>query len=348
MRTVRRGLEMLGAGLAIAFLSIGSALAQADPQAYPEMTIKFGDLLNRNFGYYHGIAGFKDEIEKRTAGRIKVEILTDMKMGTAKDALEALQLGVVQLAMNTPAYTQGTVKEHMIWGLPYLIKDRATWREFAYGPLGKEIGDKIEPHGLKFLTWCSAGGRGFISKKPLASPADFTGQKIRTMPDPVVVDMVKSFTGQPVVMNAQELYTGLQQGVVDGAEVSIELVTAFKLYEVAKYYTETQHAYVPGMVMANMAWWRKQPKPVQDLIEQVFQTSFRKANDEWYVTVDPSASQPQQAAAAKILTDRGVTIVKADIAALKKASAPVVEQMKARVGREYLEKVMKAVGYVGY
>ena len=336
-----RGFAILPAGLSFVLLAMSSAVAQD----YPQMTIKFGDLVNRNFGYYQGIVAFKDEIEKRTAGRIKIEILTDGKMGTPKDALEALQLGVVQLGMNTPAYTQGTVKEHMIWGLPYLIKDRATWREFAYGPLGKELGDKIEPHGLKFLSWCSAGGRGFISKKPLASPTDFMGQKIRTMPDPVVVDMVKSFTGQPVVMNIQEVYTGLQQGVVDGAELSVELVTAFKFHEVAKYYTESQHAFVPGMVMANLAWWRKQPKPVQDLIEQIIQTSFRKANDEWYAAIDPSTSQPQQAAAAKTLTDRGMTIVKADTAALKKASAQVIEQFKTRIGREYAEKVMKGVRY---
>lgn len=336
-----RGLGMLVAGFVMAVGTGGPALAQE----YPQMTIKFGDLLNRNFGYYQGIAAFKAEVEKRTGGRIKVDIITDNKMGTPKDALEALQLGAVQMAMNTPAYTQGTVKEHMIWALPYLLKDRATWREFAYGPMGKELGDKVEAHGLKFFTWCSAGGRGFVSKKPLATPADFTGQKIRAIPDPVVASMIKSFTGQPVVMNIQEVYTGLQQGVLDGAELSIELTTAFKFHEVAKYYTETQHALTPGMAMANLGWWKKQPKAVQDLIEQVMTTSFRKANDDFYAAVDPTATVAQQTAQAKVLTDKGVTMVKADTAALKKASAPVIEEFKARIGKEYVEKVIKAVGY---
>jgi tripartite ATP-independent transporter DctP family solute receptor len=332
---------MLAGLLALGALTAGPAAAQD----YPQMTIKFGDLLNRNFGYYQGVAAFKEEVEKRTGGRIKVDIITDNKMGTPKDALEALQLGAVQLAVNTPAYTQGLVKEHMIWALPYLIKDRATWRGFAYGPMGKELGDKVEAHGLKFLTWCSAGGRGFISKKPLAGPPDFTGQKIRAIPDAVIVSMIKSFGGQPVVMNIQEVYTSLQQGVVDGAELSVELATAFKFTEVAKYYTETQHSFTPGMVMANLAWWNKQPKAVTDLITEVMTTTFRKANDEFYVAIDPLAPQAQQAASAKILTDRGVTLVKADIPALKKASAPVIGEFKAKIGAEYVEKVMKAVNY---
>lgn len=341
MRKARRDFAVRSAALAATALAGFPVRAQD----FPQMSIKVGDLLNRNFGYYQGLVAFKSEVEKRSAGRIQIEIITDNKMGTPKDALESLQLGAVQLAMNTPAYTQGTVKEHTIWALPYLMKDRATWREFAYGALGKELGERIEVHGLKFLTWCSAGGRGFISKKPLAGPADFTGQKIRAIPDPVVVEMIKSFTGQPVVMNIQEVYTGLQQGVLDGAELSIELATAFKFHEVAKFYSETQHALQPGMLMANLTWWKRQPKHVTDLFEQAATTVLRKANDEFYVAVDPNAPQPQQQAAAKILADRGVTMVKADIAALRKASAPVIETFKNRVGREYVDRVIKAVGY---
>ncbi len=341
MQATRRQLSIFGASLGLS-AAIPSAVRAQD---YPTMTIKFGDLLNRNFGYYQGILAFKNEVEQRTGGRIKIDIITDNKMGTPKDALEALQLGAVQLAMNTPAYTQGTVKEHMIWALPYLIRDRATWRQFAYGPAGKELGDRVEAHGLKFLTWCSAGGRGFVSKKPLAGPADFKGQKIRAIPDPIVVEMIKSFGGQPVVMNIQEVYTGLQQGVLDGAELSIELVTAFKFTEVAKFYTESQHAYTPGMAMANLGWWKKQPKHVTDLFEEVLQSSFRKANDEWFVSVDPNAPAAEQAATAKILTDRGVTMVKADTAALRQASASVIEQFRGRIGADYLAQVMKAVGY---
>jgi TRAP-type transport system periplasmic protein len=312
---------------------------------FPAMTIKFGDVINRNFGYYQGMVAFKNDIEKQTGGKIKVEILTDGKLGSPKDTLEAVQLGAVQMAMNTAAYTQNVVPEHGIWNLPYLIKNRQTWREFAYGPMGKELGDKIEARGLKFLTWCSAGGRGILSKKPLATLEDFRGQKIRSMPDPVIVDTLKAVNGQPVVMHLGELYTGLQQGVVDGADVSIELVLAFKYYETAKYYSEIRHILTPGMVVANLPWWNSLNKDTQALIEHSITTTFRKTNDDWFIELDPSLPAAQQSVIAKKLSDQGVEIVKPDLAALKKATAPVVERYKAKIGKEYVEQVMKAVGY---
>jgi TRAP-type C4-dicarboxylate transport system substrate-binding protein len=141
------------------------------------------------------------------------------------------------------------------------------------------------------------------------------------------------------------VYTSLQQGVLDGSELSIELVTAFKFNEVAKYYTETAHNGTPGMVLTNLAWWNKQPKIVQDLIEDVIQKNYRKTNDEFYANVDPFSTQQQQTLAAKVLTEKGVTMVKPDIVAFKKASSPVIDQFKAKIGKDYVESVLKAVGY---
>ena len=334
--------------LAVVVGVVGAAIAPSQSSYaadYPEMTIKFGDVINRNFGYYHGMVAFKGEIEKRTGGRIKVEILTDGKLGSLKDALEAVQLGAVQMSMNAGSYTQNIVPEHGIWDLPFLFKNREAWRKLAYGSLGKEIGDKIEKRDLKFLTWCSAGGRGFLSKKPMATPADFAGQKVREQPDPVLVDIVKSVGGQPVVMNLPEVYTSLQQGILDSADVSIELVTAFKFYETAKYYTEVQHIITPGLVVANLTWWRGLDKNTQSLIEELITTTFRKANDEWFIDVDPSAPLEKQREALKLLTDKGVTIVKPDLAALKRATLPVFEKQKAKIGGALVDRVIKLVGY---
>ena len=161
----------------------------------------------------------------------------------------------------------------------------------------------------------------------------------------MTVDTLKAIKGQPVVMHLGELYTGLQQGVVDGADVSVELVTAFKLHEPAKYYTETQHIFTPGMVVANLDWWKKQSKDTQILIEQVIVSHFRPANDNWFLELDPNLPLEKQKELAKTLVDKGVTIVKPDLVALKAATAPVVEQYKIKIGKDYVEKIMKAVGY---
>jgi tripartite ATP-independent transporter DctP family solute receptor len=341
MATIARAASYAAAGIAAVAL-LGGPLQAAE---YPSMTIRFGDVGNRNFGYYQGMVAFKEEVEAKTGGKIKVEIITDLKLGTAKDVLDAVQLGTVQMTVNTAAYTQNLVPEHGIFNLPYLFKDRASWVKFAYGPMGEELGNKLEARGLKFLTWCSAGGRGILSKKPLATPEDFKGQKVRAMPDPAILDTLKAINGQPVVMNLPEVYTAMQQGILDAADLSIELILAFKINETAKYYTETLHIMTPGMVVANMAWWKKQNKETQDLITKAIKVNYREANDKFWIALDPASSLDVQRQAAKPLADKGVTIVKADLPALKKATAPIIEQYKAKIGKDYVEKVMKEIGY---
>lgn len=331
----------LAVGLAATILAAGSLHAAE----YPDMTIRFGDVANKSFGYYQGMVAFKNEVESKSGGHIKVEIITDLKLGTAKDVLDAVQFGTVQMAINTAAYTQNLIPEHGIFNLPYLFKDRATWKKFSYGPMGQALGDKLETRGLKFITWCSAGGRGILSKRPLGSPKDFKGQKVRAMPDPAILDTLKAINGQPVVMNLPEVYTAMQQGILDAADVSIELVLAFKLYETAKYYTETLHIMTPGMVVANLPWWKKQNKETQDLITKAIKVNYIEANDKFWVAVNPADPIEKQRADAKPLVDKGVTLVAADLPALKKATAPIVEKYKDKIGRAYVEQVMKAVDY---
>jgi tripartite ATP-independent transporter DctP family solute receptor len=341
MAILARVVSFTMAGIAAIAMSCGAPVAAE----YPNMTIRFGDVGNRNFGYYQGMVAFKDEVESKSGGRIKVEIITDLKLGTAKDVLDAVQLGTVQMTVNTAAYTQNLIPEHGVFNLPYLFKDRAVWEKFAYGPTGIELGNKLEARGLKFLTWCSAGGRGILSKKPLATPEDFKGQKVRSMPDPAIIDTLKAINGQPVVMNLPEVYTAMQQGILDAADLSIELILAFKIQETAKFYTETLHIMTPGMVVANMAWWKRQNQETQDLIESAIKTKYIPANDKFWIALDPASTLEAQTAAAKPLADKGVTIVKADLPALRKATAPIVEQYKAKIGKDYVEKVMKEVGY---
>jgi TRAP-type C4-dicarboxylate transport system substrate-binding protein len=140
-----------------------------------------------------------------------------------------------------------------------------------------------------------------------------------------------------------DVYTSLSQGVIDSADVSIELVTAYKFFEVAKYYTEVQHIMTPGLVMANLSWWNGLNKDTQTLIADVVTTKFRETNDAWFANVDPSAPLEEQKAGAKALVASGVTMVKPDIPALKAASKDVLEKYKSAVGADLLARVQKAV-----
>jgi TRAP-type C4-dicarboxylate transport system substrate-binding protein len=148
-------------------------------------------------------------------------------------------------------------------------------------------------------------------------------------------------------MNLGDVYTSLDQGVIVGADVTVELVTSYKFYESAKYYTETQHIMTPGMVVANLAWWKGLDASTQKLIEDVIATRFLNVNDAWFVEADPSAPLPEQQKALKLLVDRGVTIVKADLPALRKAAEPVFAKYKAVLGAEFVERTCAHVSLAG-
>jgi len=327
--------------LALTATALMTMAAQGLAADYPEMTLKFGDILNRNFAYYAAIDAFKKEIEARSDGKIKVDIVTDGALGSAKDALEALQLGTVQMEVNVASYTQSIVPEHLIWDVPFIFKSREAWKKIAYGPLGQEIGDKIEPRGIKFLIWGSTGGRGFISKKPLATLADYHGVKLREQPSPVLVQTVEALGAQPVVMNLPEVYTSLAQGVLDAADVSIESIKLLKFNEVAPYYTETQHILTASMVIANLDWWNGLNKDTQDLFADVLATKYRETNDNWFSNVDPAASVEEQAKQLK----GGVsnfTLVKSDIEAMRAATEPVRQKFREGIGADLFDRVQAA------
>jgi tripartite ATP-independent transporter DctP family solute receptor len=333
----------LGAALAALFMmsALSGAAVAAD---YPTMTIKFGDIVTHNFGYYHGMVAFKKAIEEKTGGRIKVDIFTDGALGTTRDVIDGVRLGTIQMSSAANANTQSLAPEHGIFDLPYLFTSRAAWRKVAYGPLGEQIGATIQPQGLKFLGWVNGGGRGIMSKKPITSPADLVGLKVRVLPDPLMLDIIKSMGGQPVAIDPGAIYTGLQQGVVNAVDCNVEIAASYSLAEVAKYYTETQDMMPPGEVLANLAWWNGLNKDTQTLIATLITTVYRPASDAFFADIDPTASVAEQTKQAHIITDKGVIMVKPDLAAFRKATRPVFDKYKAKFGAELVDKVIKAAG----
>ncbi len=331
----------LGAAL-VGLLLMGALSAGSQAADYPTMTIKFGDIVTHNFGYYHGMVAFKQAIEEQTGGKIKVDIFTDGALGTTNDVLDGVRLGTIQMSSAANANTQSLAPEHGIFDLPYLFTSRTAWRKVAYGPLGEQIGATIEPQGLKFLGWVNGGGRGIMSKKPITSPADLVGLKVRVLPDPLMLDIIRSMGGQPVAIDPGAIYTGLQQGVVDAVDCNVEIAATYSLAEVAKYYTETLDVMPPGEVLANLAWWNGLNKDTQTLIATLITTVYRPASDAWFADIDPAAPLAQQAREAHVITDKGVTMVAPDLAAFRKATQPAFDKYKAKFGADLVDQIVKA------
>ena len=328
--------RMLGMAAAI-FVALVPLGAQA--QDYPKMTIRFADIINRNFGYYQGMAAFKKEVEERSGGNITVDLISDGLLGGPKDVMEAAQFGAVEMAMGAASYTENLVPEHGIWNIPFVFANRDAWRKFAYSDLGQEVGETINSHGVKFLTWASAGGRGILAKKPIATPADLKGLKVRQQPTAVLVAALEAWGAQPVVMNLGDVYTSLEQGVLDAADLSVELVSSYDFDNTAKYYTELQHNMTAALVVANQAWWDGVDENTRQLLTEVITTTFRDVNDNWYTNIDVLAPIETQREQAKKFVDRGVTLVDPDRDAFREAASALIEQYTQKVGPDLVKKV---------
>jgi tripartite ATP-independent transporter DctP family solute receptor len=325
---------------AMAVVLSGPALA--DDAKYPEMTIKIGDVVNHNFAYYQGLVALQRDLAEKTGGRIKVDILTDGTLGNFKDVLQATQTGIIQMADQATPITQSMAPVHAVFDVPFLFKDRESWKKVAYGPIGDEIGKAIEAQGFKFLGFANGGGRGLLSKKPIASPDDLKGTKVRVLPDPLITDAFEAMGAQPVVTDPAEMYTALQQGVVDALDTTVELVQSYHLNEVGKFYTETKQIMPAALIIANKAWWDGLNKDTQDLIQASVTNVFRPASDAHVVDIVPTDSQEQQAQQGKALTDLGVTIVKPDVDAFRQATEKVREKYTQKLGADLVKRIVDA------
>jgi tripartite ATP-independent transporter DctP family solute receptor len=332
----------------LAVLAVLSALAamplSVQAQDYPEMTIKFGDVVNHNFAYYQGIVAFKNELAEKSKGKIKVEIFTDGALGNFKDILQATRNGTIQMSDQATPVSQSIAPLHAVFDLPFLFKSRESWKKVAYGPLGDEIGKTIESQGVKFLGFANGGGRGVLSRKPIKTPDDLKGMKVRVLPDPLIRDAFIALGAQPASTDPAEMYTALQQGVVDALDLTVELTTAYHLNEVGKYFTETKQILPAALVIANMTWWNSLNADTQKLIQNAVVNYFRPVSDSHVADIVPTDPIEKQQEQGSALTKVGVTIVKPDIEAFVKATAAVREKYRQQLGPDIVDRIMKAQG----
>lgn len=312
-------------------LGATSALAQTE--------IKFADALPKTFSYYPGMLEFKATVEKSTKS-LKVNLFPEGVLGDQKALLEATKVGAVDIAVVASQVSQQLVPEHGIFGLPFVWIKHEDYLRFLQGPIAAELGKKMEPHGLKVLVFADGGSLAVLnSKRPVRTPADMKGLKLRVMQDPMQVDMIKAMGGIPVPMGTPEVYTAIQQGQIDGNATSVQLLWALKNHEVAKQLSVTNHGRAAGVVIMNLRKWNALNAEQKKALD-AGSRAFFKADAEYYTTNANTAS-PQ---VVTQMASSGVTVSEPDIAAFRKATAPVVQAFKKRVKSPLVDRALKEAG----
>jgi tripartite ATP-independent transporter DctP family solute receptor len=226
--------------------------------AAAQTTMKISISVAQNSHQGIAIDTFAKEVEKRTAGRYKVQTFYNGSLGGERESIEAVQLGTQELAFSSSGPIPNFVPETKILDVPFLFRDKAHARAVLDGPIGQELLGKFDAKGFKALAWGENGFRHMTnSKRDVNVPADLKGLKMRTMENPVHIAAYKGLGIITTPMAFPEVFTALQQGTVDGQENPLSVIMSAKFDQVQKHLSLTGHVYSPCIFVMNKATFDK-------------------------------------------------------------------------------------------
>lgn len=235
--------------------------------AGPEVILKLGHGLDITHPVHKAMIYMTEKVDEKSGGKMRVEIFPNEQLGTEKECIEALQLGYLAMTKTSSAPMEGFVPEMKVFGIPYLFRDTDHFWRALNGPIGKELLLAGQTKRLRGLCYYDAGARSFYTKKRIDRPADLKGMKIRVQNSEMSMKMVKAMSGSPTPIPWGELYTSLDQGVVDGAENNPPSYRTSRHYEVCKYYTLDEHTRLPDILIISTKVWNRLSPEQQRILQ---------------------------------------------------------------------------------
>jgi len=251
--------------------------------------IRLGHGLSTGHSVHQGMVYFGEQLEKISEGKFKVQIYPSQQLGTERQCLELLQIGSLDMTKVSAGVLENFSPSIKVFGIPYIFKDKEHTFRVLDGPIGDELLAGTEKYWLKGLGYYDSGSRSFYTiDRPVEQPNDLEGLKIRVMESQTAIDMVKSFGGSPTPISWGELYTALQQGVVDGAENNPPSFYLSRHYEVCKYYIIDEHTVLPDVVLMSTHLWNTLNEQEQKWIQEAMDLSVIEQRRLWSVSEQES------------------------------------------------------------
>lgn len=320
---------------AIAALAVLAAPAYAEP-----IVIKFSHVVAPDTPKGKAAERFRELAEKYTNGQVKVEVYPNSQLYKDKEELEALQLGAVQmLAPSLSKFGPLGVKEFEVFDLPFIFRDTASLRKITDGPVGKELLAKLEDKGIIGLAYWDNGFKIMTANRPLKTPDDFLGLKMRIQSSKVLEAQMEALDAVPQVMAFSEVYQALQTGGVDGQENTPSNIYTQKYQEVQKYATISKHGYLGYAVIVNKAFWEGLPSDIRAQLEKAMAEATQYGNEIAQKENDDALAALK--ASGKIEIDE---LTPEEREAWIQALMPVHKQMADRVGQDTIDAIYQATG----
>ena len=296
------------------------------------ITIRFGHGSAEANERHLAVMEFKELVEDKSNGQIKVEVFPNEQLGSEAEMIESVTFNDLQMVAAS-AFSQYD-QRISVFELPYLFETPEQAWKVLDGKVGDEVAELFLEDNLRILTYFENGFRHVTSNQPVRTQNDLAGLKIRTPEFSLSLNTFKAFGSNPTPMAFGELYMGLQQGTVDAQENPVANIYASKFQEVQDYLNLTGHQYMPLPVAISDEFWQSLSAENQQVIEESSQQAAQFHRD---------LVQRNEEAMLKELQADGMEIIQPDTGSFKKAASKVQEEFKAKFGDRLVDQIEKSL-----
>lgn len=294
-------------------------------------TLRIAHPLDTEHPLHQALVHFAERVDELSQGDLQVLIYPNGQLGSDRETIEQMQYGILPMGISSCGPLEGFVPEMQIFGVPYVFRSRAHMITVLDGPIGRELLAEGARYGLKGLCYYDAGARSFYTKHtPVHTPDDLAGLKIRVMKTNMSIRAVKALGAAPTPIDFGELYTALQQGVVDGAENNPPSFLTSMHYEVCRYYSLDEHLRIPDVLLISAFFWDKLTPDQQRIVTRAAADSARYQRELW---------QKREALALATVREAGVEIIEPDKQTFMEAVQPLWKSFAGTYTGALIEKI---------
>lgn len=283
------------------------------------LVLRLAHVLDQTHPVHTAMEYLAERLAAKSNGSVRLEIFPNGQLGSETESIEQLQSGALSMVKTSAATMEGFVPDMALFGLPYLFRDEEHYWKVLKGPIGEELllaGTKV---GLRGICYYDSGSRSFYTTaKPVLTPADLEAQKIRVVRSRMAMDLISQLGGAPTPISWGELYTALQQGMVDGAENNPPSLLTSRHFEVAKHYSLDEHTRIPDILLFSDAIWQSLSLETRRWIREAADESVEFERKLWREKTDEALRELEQA---------GVRVHRPDAAPFRKKVQPMYEKL---------------------
>lgn len=312
--------------LALSLVACGSSAAStanpaADAASGKTTTLKLSFNQSEAHPQFKALTELSQKFYEATDGRYTIEISPNELLGNQKDSFESVQTGAIQMAMVANSIVENVSPDFSVIGMPFVYDDIEHQKKVFTSGVLDDLFATTESNGFTVLTAFTAGGRCVYTDKPINTPADLKGYKIRVMESPTMISMMEAMGGVGTPMAQGEVYTAIQQGVIDGGENNEITYNDLKHYEVAPYFSYTRHLMIPDLLIINTDTLKGMSEEDQATLKQLIVETTAREFELWDENVEPARKNAEA---------NGATFVEVDITPFQDACASLQQEIAGK------------------